>query len=148
MTTHRSNSFAQREAQTKILEWLSSPASGLGLPSLVEDRKVELPGGQAVVVDGSSRDGNPPVFVEVYARASAIKGSGFHKIAREILKLRLLRELYPEAILVIALASEEPAGETAGIQIIAAKLSEEDVENLRSAQRRQRMTNEPGGDGS
>jgi hypothetical protein len=50
------------------------------LPTLGRNQTVTLPDGHSVVVDGRAADDT--AFVEVYARASAINGAGFHKVAR------------------------------------------------------------------
>ena len=104
-----------------------------------------------MLVDGLASDES--VFVEVYARVTPIKGAGFHRVASDILKLRLIKEQHPNAQAFIAFASVEAAesitgwrraaADSAGIRLVVAELPEATRGILLAAQTRQRMVNVP-----
>lgn len=148
--SHPSSSHEQREAEALILE-----AIGERLQTPVAPKRVNLPGGSYVDVDGVSEE--PPVFVEVYAHQGLLKGGQRHKIAGDVLKLVTLGKAHPPARLVLAFADDVTARQvrnkgwlaeavvTWGIEVEVLRLPAEVLDGLRAAQLRQVMTNPTGG---
>jgi len=147
---HPSSSHEQQSAERLILGAVS-----LHLGSKVTPRRVDLPGGAYVNVDGVADE--PPVFVEVYAHQGRLRGGQRHKIAGDILKLLTLGKAHPGARLVLAFADIEVAGQvqnkgwlaeairTWSVEVFVADLPVEVREGLRAAQGRQVMVNPPSG---
>lgn len=77
---HPSGSREQRDAEPLIL---AGVAEVLG--TLLAPRRLHLPGGTSVDVDGVGED--PLVLVEVYAHQGALRGSQPKKLATDALKL-------------------------------------------------------------
>ncbi|MGI8794608.1 MAG: hypothetical protein ACR2H3_15780 [Acidimicrobiales bacterium] len=146
---HRSSSIEQQDAEPLILAAASAQIGALLAPA-----RVELRGGSRVEVDGT--DDARTVFVEVYARQGALKGGQVKKVAQDILKLAILSRNWPEARLVLVLASPEAARTVAGrgwlaeavtefgIEVLVANIDDSLREGLRHAQHRQVMINPPG----
>lgn len=144
--THPSSSHEQAAVEVLILE-----ALGERLGAQVTPRRVDLPGGSYVNVDGVSD--NPPVFVEVFAHQGALKGGQRHKVAGDVLKLATLGKAHSEARLVLAFADEiaatsvrnkgwlAEAVSTWGIEVVVVDLPAEVREGLNAAQLRQVMIN-------
>lgn len=150
---HPSNSGEQQSAERLILE-----AASAHLGTAVAPRRVDLPAGSYVDVDGVAD--TPPAFVEVYAHQGRLRGGQRHKIASDVLKLLTLGKAHPSARLVLAFADNEVARQvenkgwlaeairTWGVEVFVADLPDEIRAGLRAAQGRQVMVNptieEPG----
>lgn len=92
---HNSDSATQREAETVILDAISAQ-----LGTTLAKRRVDLPGGSWVEVDGVAEDMS--VFAEAFAHVGPMKGGQKRKVALDVLKLITLQRAYPEAQLVLA----------------------------------------------
>jgi hypothetical protein len=147
MSLHPSDSALQVRAEGVILEQV-----GEQLGATLAHRKIKLPEGATVDVDGVSDD--PPTLVEAYARQGVLRGGQLHKIAGDVLKLVTVRErVLPGARLVIAFASPEASGsirgwlaeamQTWGVQVVVAELPDALRAELLDVQHRQRMVNPP-----
>lgn len=103
-STSPHDSKAQRDAEVDILAKLSDE-----LGTLLAPRKWQLTEGVPVEVDGV--DADTTVFVEVYARVGRLKGAQLHKVAKDVLKLSLIRSHEQrqdrEPRLMIVFASDE-----------------------------------------
>lgn len=146
VTRHPSGSGEQRAAEPLILTAVSAT---LGVP--LAPRRLRLPGGSAVDVDGVGDD--PSVLVEVYAHQGPLRGAQPKKLSQDALKLMTVREtLLPGARLMLALSDERAAagvrrgwlGEALvlwNVEVVVVALDPAVVAALVSAQGRQRMVN-------
>ena len=111
-SSHASDSAAQRAAEPFILDALAKR-----LAVTLEKKRVSLPGGSHVDLDGASAD--EQVLVEIYARQGALKAAQVKKVATDVLKLIVLKQHRPEARCVLAFASEEAAQTVRGKKWLA-----------------------------
>jgi hypothetical protein len=149
MNPHPSDSAEQRDAEARILAAVGEKLGGVE----VKPKRVDLPGGTYVAVDGVADQ--PNTFVEVYAHLGPLRGGQVHKVAQDILKLVTLGRAHPEAHLVLAFADEDAAAhvsgtgwlaeavETWGVEVIVVELPEDIRAAIQSAQLRQVMVNPP-----
>jgi hypothetical protein len=79
------HSEEQREAERVMLELLSARL-GVNL----QPRMIQLPSGVRLEVDGACDD--PPIFCEAWAHQGAAKSAQRDKVAKDILKLLILKE--------------------------------------------------------
>lgn len=105
---HASNSSVQLEAEVEILKG----AAALLKRADLRKRRVNLPGGSLVEVDGATDDMS--VFVEVFARQGPMKGGQKRKVALDVLKLITLRRHHPDAKLYLAFCSESAKASITG----------------------------------
>jgi hypothetical protein len=84
------HSEEQREAEGVMLELLSARL-GVNL----EPRLIRLPSGVRLEVDGACDD--PPILCEAWAHQGAAKSAQRDKVAKDILKLPILKEAAREA---------------------------------------------------
>jgi hypothetical protein len=142
----KSRSDEQSRAEEAVLLQLQRD---LGLSRPFERHKKVKLGDATVEVDGYS---DAPVrFVEVYAHVGRLKGGQFAKVARDAFKLwGLGREHQPAALILAFVDAEAQPGpgswltaaiDAAGIERQVVEVSEETIEDVRRAQRRQRMIN-------
>jgi hypothetical protein len=96
---HDSDSAVQREAEIQILDGIGSQ-----LEQTLVKRRVGLPGGRWVEVDGVAADLS--VFAEAFARQGPMKGGQKRKVALDVLKLITLQRLHPGSQLVLAFCDE------------------------------------------
>jgi hypothetical protein len=148
VVVYQSDSDVQREAEPVILAGVSAQL-GVGLVP----RSLRLPGGARVDVDGAAEDES--VFVEVFAHQGRLRGGQFHKVARDALKLITVGRGKPTARLILAFGDKEAAASVTGGSWLAEALSVWKVEvfvvelddairgDLRAAQARQVMINQP-----
>lgn len=144
---HLSNSASQRGAEELIRE-LTATALGVALVP----RRLKLPGGAYVNVDGF-HPGPPEILVEFYARQGEVRGAQPKKLRADAFKLLAARKLlYPNARLVLVLASEEAARSfnvgwtrealnALAIEVCRVSLDSKTVASLTAAQDRQHMSN-------
>jgi len=90
----------QLAAEAQILEGAAALLRTTGL----RKRRVNLPGGSLIEVDGATPDMS--AFVSVFARQGALQGGQKRKVALDVLKLITLRRQYPKAKLYLAFSSE------------------------------------------
>ena len=137
------DSTTQREAEAMILVEASSQ---LDLPRLTP-RTIVVGEGVSVTVDGAA-DG---IVVEVYARQGKLKSAQLKKVAQDILKFRLLREVGAvQGQMLLIFASDEArasvrgwvllAARTAGIELVVVDVGDEWRARLLDAQARQVMS--------
>ena len=148
MTPHQSDSTEQRTAEVLIL---GAASEKLGVE--VAPRRVDLPGGAYVHVDGVADD--PRTFIEIYAHLGPLKGGHVHKIAQDILKLVTLHRAYPDARLALVFADSAAAARFSGTGWLAEAVKTWDVDvvvievpqdvraAIEAAQLRQVMVNPP-----
>lgn len=116
------------------------------------DEKTKLPINISVQPDAI--DLNKKVIVEAYAHIGALKGSQLHKVKGDILKLILIEEKLGENWKKVLCFADEAAAKyvrgaswvaeavrTFDIEVHVVNLPEEQLELVRSAQKRQRMVN-------
>ena len=146
MPKHASDSSVQIAAETTILTALSKE---IGTPFT---QGVTLPVGAAHVrPDGVAADES--AFVEIFAHIGKLKGGQRHKISTDALKLLALREIRPNARLILAFADGAAAASVSGwraetlkangIEIHIVSLSTVDRAKIEAAQARQKMVNPP-----
>lgn len=145
---HQSSSAEQQSAEAVILAALS-----VQLGTSVCARKVDLPGGASMNVDGVADE--PLTFVEVFAHQGQLKGGQHHKVSTDALKLVTLGRVYPQARLILAFGDQAATStlsgggwkaealRTWGIEVFVADIDEDVRAGLRDAQVRQRMVNPP-----
>ena len=147
VVAHQSDSLTQREVEDLIITGLS-----LKVRKKLNKRKLELPGGAKVEVDGVSRD--EMVLAEAFAHQGPLKGGQFGKVARDTLKLITLRRRRSKARLILAFADPAPAAQvtagkswlaealkTWGVEVVVVKLDQAVRDRLLASQKRQRMVN-------
>lgn len=120
---HRSSSIEQQDAEPLILAVAAERIGAALAPA-----RVELRGGARVEVDGT--DDARTVFVEVYARQGMLKGGQVKKVAQDILKLAMLSRNWPDARLILVLASPEAARTVTGQGWLAEAVTEFGIEVL------------------
>jgi hypothetical protein len=103
-----SNSSVQLEAEAAILQ---SAAALLKRPDL-RNRRINLPGGSLVEIDGATDDMS--VFVVVVARQGPLKGGQKRKVALDVLKLITLRRHHRDAKLCLAFCSDSAKASITG----------------------------------
>lgn len=148
---HRSSSREQLAVEPLILAGVAAEAGAeLGPVSLL------LPGGAHVDIDGAALDRS--VLVEVFAHQGRLRGSQFHKVARDALKLITIARQHPGARLIVAFGDEAAAAcvtgnswlaealRTWGVEVMVVSLEEEVRAGLVAAQARQVMINPPASD--
>lgn len=148
---HASDSSVQQNAEAVMLKWYSQ-RHGVH----VEPRRIDLPSGSFVHVDGvaTNESGEFTHLVEVYARVGVLKGGQLHKIARDALKLLTLRAaMTTDAQLTILLASPDAEACVTGrswlsdalrandISVEVAEIDEGLQAQIGSAQDTQKMVN-------
>lgn len=143
---HQSDSTVQRQVEPLILSGLAAEV-GIDLAP----RSLLLDGGARVDIDGVADDES--VFVEIFAHQGPLKGSQFHKVARDALKLITVARSRPAARLFIAFADVEAAAGVSGgswlaeslrawsITVKTVDLGDRVRDRLRAAQSRQIMVN-------
>jgi hypothetical protein len=146
--TPMSSSAVQTKAEEKIV---AAVAAARDITLICKPGKVALTGGVFIEVDAVTPDES--VVVEAYARQGKLKGAQPDKIARDILKLALLkREPGRERTeAVIAFASEQArdsisgwlrqAAATFDVQLVVVDIPQELREQISQAQCRQMMVN-------
>lgn len=105
--THASDSAIQLEAEAVILT-----AIGTQLDTVLAPRRVDLPGGAWVEVDGVSADLR--VFNEAFAHVGPMKGGQKRKVALDVLKLITLQRSHPDARFVLAFCDESAMSSLTG----------------------------------
>lgn len=101
-----------------------------------------------VQVDGVSRSASPPLLVEAYAHIGKLKGAQPDKLAQDILKLRLIKELceeFKDARLVIVFPKQStgPSGwlkvaaQTRGAVLLPVTIDPDLIQKLLSIRRKQ-----------
>src|SRR5580658_10449489 len=148
-TPHLSDSTEQRTVESFALAEVSKR---LGVDLL--PRKLQLPGGSYVEIDGAT-EGPPPVLAEVYAHQGRLKGGQFHKLLADAFKLVAARKLsFPcgHARVLLVLTDDDAArGLRSGwrkaalkameVEVLVVALPPEIATTVREAQRRQEMKN-------
>lgn len=145
----QSDSAEQRQAEVVILAALTAQ---LGV--VFEKKRLDLPGGSRVEIDGVADDES--VLVEVFAHQGPLKGAQIHKVARDALKLiTVARSRTPAPRLILVLGDDEAyksvtgkswlseALKMWGIEPFTAELDEVARAAVLAAQARQVMINEP-----
>ena len=105
---HPSDSAEQRDAEARILAAVGKKLGDVD----VKPKRVDLPGGTFVAVDGVAEE--PSTFVEVYAHLGPLRGGQVHKVAQDTLKLVTLGRAHPDAHLVLAFADKDAAAHVTG----------------------------------
>jgi hypothetical protein len=143
---HQSDSLAQREVETLILAELS-----VEVGQDLRKRKLELPGGSKVEVDGVGDD--ETVFAEAFAHQGPLKGGQLGKVARDAFKLITLGRTYPKARLIVAFADPAAAAAVKGkswlaealktwsVEVVVVELDPAVRKGLLATQEAQRMVN-------
>ena len=144
MTTHKSDSSEQRQAEIEILDSLSAK---LGLTFGDHDL-----GRFGVKPDGV--DTSKKVIVEVYARVGELKGAQLHKVKADLLKLVYLGDrLGSDWRKIMCFGSDAAAAAVRGkswaaqaakhfnVEVIVQPLSAEQAQRVVLAQSRQKMVN-------
>lgn len=136
LSPHLSDANAQAEAEVPVLAALGEKL-GVHLESQVS---IAL-GGEKVKPDGV--DADRTVFVEVFARIGKMKPGQRHKVSTDALKLLAIREVYPQARLILAFIDEDAAASVSGwraatlagngIEIHTLKLEPGDVARIEAA---------------
>jgi hypothetical protein len=103
---HQSDSLTQREVESLIIAGLSAK-----LRRKLAKRRLSLPGGAEVEVDGVSRDES--ILAEAFAHQGPLKGGQFGKVAKDTLKLLTLARDRKSARLILAFADPVPAAQVA-----------------------------------
>lgn len=144
--THPSGSTVQQVVEATVLRILGAKLGA----TLSQGHRVEL-GGSHMQPDGMTADGS--VVVEVFAHVGTLKGGQRHKISTDALKLLAIRELHPDARLILAFVDEKAAGSVSGwkaetlkrngIELIVVDLDEADRALIEDAQAKQKMVNAP-----
>lgn len=150
-TKHRSDSSVQRDAESAIIDALSTK---LGL-SLVQGGQVTLAGGVKIQLDARSADGR--VVVEAYARQGSLKGGQLKKVAQDVLKLAIIRRqpgqedtraivvfASPEALASVSKWVRQAAADF-GVELVVVDIDGELRTQILEAQSRQKMVNAPEG---
>lgn len=146
MERHASDSLEQQQAEAFMLKSLAETLH------LNFNKETKLPidtGVQPDAIDPSKK-----VIVEVYAHLGEIKGAQLHKVKGDILKLIFIEEKLGEKWRKILCFADEAAAKyarggswvaaavrTFDIEVQVVNLSEEQLNRVKSAQRRQRMVN-------
>jgi len=102
-----SDATAQTDAEVPVLATLGEKL-GIHLEPQVS---IAL-GGEKVKPDGV--DADRTVFVEVFARIGKMKSGQRHKMSTDALKLLAIREVYPQARLILAFIDEDAAASVSG----------------------------------
>ncbi len=141
---HPSSSTVQQEVEATVLRALGEK---LGSP-LSQGHRVEL-GGSHMQPDGMTEDGS--VVVEAFAHVGTLKGGQRHKVSTDALKLLAIRELHPDARLILAFVDEKAVGSVSGwkaetlrrngIELLVVELDEADRALIEAAQAKQQMVN-------
>lgn len=149
LAPHVSDSAEQRIAESYALE-----AVGKKLGVELIARKLQLPDGSCVEIDGGA-DGPPPVLAEVYAHQGRLKGSQPHKLLADAFKLVAARKLvFPcghARVLVVLTDDDAARGLRSGwrkaalaameVEVLVVSLPPEVAASVRAAQKRQEMKN-------
>ena len=146
MERHASDSLEQQQAEAFMLISLAEELH------LNFDKETELPIDAGVKPDAI--DLSNKVIVEVYAHVGELKGAQLHKVKGDILKLIFIEEKLGEKWKKIICFADEAAAKyacgaswvseavrTFGIDVQVVRLSKEQLDRIKSAQRRQRMVN-------
>lgn len=146
-TPHKSDSLAQRVAETSVVADLNAKLS-LNLASA----KVLLPSGKTVQLDGYNAEER--IACEVYARVGKLKGSQSDKLASDILKLLSIERqfggqwrkiiCFVDADAMKTLTNESWLAASAklfGIEIYLAELPDSMRQSILQAQALQKMVN-------
>lgn len=144
-----SSSAVQLDAEPVMLEWLGERC---GMPFVNE--RITLPSGATVQVDGVARvDGQIAAIAEVFARVTKLKAGQKHKLAKDVLKLSLVRSaVAPDARLILLVASSDVAAwlrgkgwiadalDQHGVEVETAEITDELRSSILTAQAQQVMT--------
>jgi hypothetical protein len=143
---HASDSLEQQQAEAFMLKSLAEKLH------LSFNKETKLPIDTGVQPDAI--DLNNKVIVEVYAHVGELKGAQLHKVKGDILKLIFVEEKLGEKWRKILCFEDDAAAKyarggswvaeavrTFGVEVRVAKLSEEQLNQVKLAQRRQRMVN-------
>jgi hypothetical protein len=113
---------------------------------LIQGVKVAI-GDSHVQPDGVAEDQS--AFVEVFAHIGKLRGGQRHKVSTDALKLLAIREVHPEARLILAFADTDAAASVSGwkaatlsanaIEIHTVQLDPAERAKIEAAQARQRM---------
>ena len=146
MSTHKSDSAAQQEAEKHLLRALEESIGAKFIPG------AKLPVSFGVKPDGIDPD--KKIVAEAYARVGKLKGAQLHKAKADLLKLVYLRHMLgSEWRAIICFASKEAAAfllgkswasEAArefGVEVMVHDLPNDQREIVLAAQQRQRMVN-------
>jgi hypothetical protein len=155
LLAHRKGNVLERHASDSLEQ---QKAEAFMLKSLAEElhlsfkKEIKLP--IDIGVQPDAIDHNKKVIVEVYAHVGELKGAQFHKVKCDILKLILIEEKLGEKWKKILCFADEAAAKyarggswvaeavrTFGVDVRVVNLSEEHLNRVKSAQRRQRMVN-------
>ena len=144
MSTHKSDSSAQRSAETHILSLLEKSIGA----TFGESR---IPG---MSVKPDAVDMNKKIVVEVFARIGKLKSAQMHKVQADILKLAFIdKETGGDWRKIICFGCKEAASflqgqswsanaaKSFGIEIKIFEMSGEQKESIVIAQRNQKMVN-------
>lgn len=100
----------------------------------LQPRRIELPSGACADVDGVAHvagdtDGDIVALVECFARVTKLKAGQKQKLAKDALKLSMLRHIVaPDAALVLLVASDDVANWLRGRGWIADALDQHGIE--------------------
>jgi hypothetical protein len=143
---HASDSMEQQQTEILMLKMLADTLD------LNFDNKTKLP--MNIFVQPDAIDLDKKVIVEAYAHIGALKGAQNNKVKGDILKLIFIEEklgkgwkkilcFADEAVAKYVLSGSwvAEAVRTFGIEVYVMHLPEEQLECIRSAQKRQRMVN-------
>jgi hypothetical protein len=143
---HKSDSLEQQQAEAFMLKSLAETLH------LSFAKETKLPIGIGLQPDGI--DPNKKVIVEVYAHVGELKGAQTHKVKGDILKLIFIEKKLGKKWKKILCFADEAAAKyvrggswvaeavrTFGVDVQVVNLPEEQLNKVRSAQRRQRMVN-------
>jgi hypothetical protein len=148
-TPHPSDSAEQRAAETFALEAVGKKL-GVELPP----RKLQLPDGSCMDIDGGT-EGPPPVLAEVYVHQGRLKGSQPDKLMADAFKLVAARKLvFPcgHARVLLVLTDDDAARalrngwrkaalQAMEVEVQVVALPPQIAASVRTAQKRQEMVN-------
>jgi hypothetical protein len=141
---HRSTAAAQIAVEAPILAALGET---LGRP-LRQGVVIHI---DDVEVRPDGVDDQRSIFVEVFAHVGSLKGGQRHKPSTDALKLILIRDIYPQARLILAFADQRAARSIAGwkakalkrhgIETVIVDVGQAERAKIEAAQAEQRMVN-------
>lgn len=141
MDPHLSDSAAWVQAEGFMIEWLRRER---GI-ELEQNRRMTLPNGVVVAVDGVSDD--PPILCEAYGRLGYVAGTTLAKACQDAFKMVWIRDNFlPGARVILLIANcDLERSLTAGkgwraamlrscdVEVIRADLSEDELRGLEAA---------------
>lgn len=145
--------------QTKVIERLLIEGASIKLDRNLQPQDISLEGTtHPVKVDGVCQSVHPPCLVEAYARKGKLRGAQPAKLARDILKLKLIKDCctdFAEAKLYIVLSSQSTeehirgwlsfAADKYNVNFLVVDLDEERMKELLLTQERQNISKSDSG---